>query len=179
LQKKIVLSSTAGQWMRIGIPFKALVDTSPKSVRLDITGKKDAYLYYDDVMVVKKQDKEPVLQLLKEGIPLDGSTSTTEMEILAPKAGEAFTVKYDIHKRDENDGMTDKSLIAAIYKTVGGKKQLVEINVGSFGETDTAVSLPMTGIAASENAAAYSMKVMLWDSITGMRNLKRANISFQ
>ena len=176
VQAKLKLTTTNGKWMRIGIPFTPTAAGSPSGVRLQVDGSKDAYLYWDDLMIVKKQNQSPVLQLLTTVKDVDDNDFLIENTSLSKGA---FTIKYDIHKRDENDGMTDKSLIAAIYKTVGGKKQLVEINVGSFGETDTAVSLPMTGIAASENAAAYSMKVMLWDSITGMRNLKRANISFQ
>lgn len=165
------VKTTNGEWKRISYVFTPTTGGAFKNLRVDIKtkGTGTATVYWDNFTLVEKTVQNPVLQVL----------DSNEWDISTPKAGEAFTVKYDIHKRDEKDGMTDKSLIAAIYKTVGGKKQLVEINVGSFGETDTAVSLPMTGIAASENAAAYSMKVMLWDSIAGMRNLKRANISFQ
>lgn len=168
----------SGKWFRLSHVFTPNQGNSGilGSLRVDLDINAAATVYIDDFSLVVKNEQVPVLQTMNA--IKDTSANDVFVDVDSLSKG-AFTVKYDIHKRDDNDGMTDKSLIAAIYKTVGGKKQLVEINVGAFGETDTAVSLPMTGIAASENAADYSMKVMLWDSIAGMRNLKRANISFQ
>ncbi len=174
VQTKLNLTSTNGKWVRVGLPFTMTAAASP-SIYFMVSGSKDAVMYWDDLMIVKKQNQSPVLQLFTAVKDIDNHDFLIENTSLSKGA---FTVKYDIHKTADDVDMTGKSLIAAIYKTVGGKKQLVEISIGTFAAEDTAVSLPMTGIAASENAADYSMKVMLWDSILGMQNLKRADISF-
>ncbi|MBE7063704.1 MAG: hypothetical protein E7390_07990 [Ruminococcaceae bacterium] len=53
--------------------------------------------------------------------------------------------------------------------------KLVEVSTGVFGTGDTAVSLSMQGVTAPDSS--YSVKVMLWDSVSSLRSLKCGTFS--
>ncbi len=171
VQRKVVLTSTNGQWVRIAIPFTMTADDAPSSIVLAADGAKDAVIYWDDLTIVRKQSQNAVLQLTKS-VTLDGG-GTIEADVTSPGAG-AFTVKYDFHKASATSA--GKVLIAGIYKDTGAGKQLMEIKMVSVGTEDTSVSIPMTGIESPDES--YSLKVMYWDSLEGMFGYRTAEYAF-
>lgn len=171
VQRKVNVSAAKGEWIRIAIPFTMTADRTPSSIVLAADGTKDACIYWDNLAIVRKQEQNAVLQLTKL-VALDGS-GTIDADITKPGAG-AFTVKYDFHKAEAKN--TGKVLIAAIYKEENGAKRLVEIKTGTVAADATAVTLPMGGVENPDNT--YSLKVMYWDSLTGLFGYRTTEFAF-
>ncbi len=171
VQKKVDVSGVEGEWIRISIPFTMTDNDTAKSITFQVKGNKDAVMYWDNLTIVRKQRQNAVLQLTKT-VNLDGS-GTMDVDIAKPSAG-AFTVKYDFHQAAEKNDR--KNLIAGIYKDTGAGKQLVEIKMVTVGAEDVSVSIPMTGVASPDET--YSLKVMYWDSLTGLFGYRTAEFEF-
>lgn len=171
VQKKILTDGVKGQWLRISIPFTMTDNDTAKSITLQVKGKKDDVMYWDDLTIVRKQSQNAVLQITK-AVTLD-SIGAPEADVVTPGAG-AFTVKYDFHKASATNA--GKVLIAGIYKDTGAGKQLMEIKMVTATAEATSVSTTMDGVANPDES--YSLKVMYWDSLAGMFGYRTAEFAF-
>ncbi len=165
-----LVRSTDGEWRRINVVFTASNTGKMNLVKFRVVTTGAATVYLDNISVVEKTVQEPVLQFTKATVDYKDRAITLGM--LKPEAG-AFTVKYDIHAA--NAAYTGNVLIAAIYKETNNIKQLVEVSADVFEAADTEISLAMQGVANPD--ASYSVKVMLWDDISGLQSLKRGEFT--
>lgn len=159
------ITTTNGEWKRLNFKFTPVTgSTGPiVTIRVEVTTTGPATVYWDDLSVVEKEQQVPVLQMLDGG--------GMDMDALT---GGAFTLRYDVHKADAAN--VGKAFIAAIYKEINGAKLLTELKMGEFTETDKAINLAMDGVTTPDST--YSVRVMLWNSITDLQGLKDKEIKF-
>ncbi len=159
--KEYTISTTDGTWKRLSYEFTvgaafATFDT----MRFEVGTTAKTTLYVDDFTIVEKAEQLPVLQIMQEG--------NSGIELSALPNG-AFDVKYDIHAEDAT--IEGKILISAIYKMDNGVKNLKEVVMDKFAADSTAITLSMTGVAENEEGT-YTLTVMLWDWVGGMKPIK-------
>lgn len=168
--------TTNGVWRRISKVFSPTEDHVGKmtAMRLKVctNAKAAVTVYFDNLVLVEKTTQSPVLQILKPQLKLNSESEYVYFDAKKPGSG-AFVVQYDVHSVDAaNPG---NALISAIYKETNGVKQLVEIGIASFDADDTNVRVEMDGVESPDNT--YTLRTMLWNSLTGMQSLKYTDSS--
>ncbi len=172
VQRKVTITDAEkGKWLRIPIVFTPAQTVTPSSIRLMATGSANAVIYFDDLKIVQKQSQYATLRITKP-VTLDGGASM-EADIASVGAG-TFNVTYDFHKAADKNA--EKVLIAGIYKDTGAGKQLMEVKTVTVGATDASVTIPMTGVETPDET--YSLKIMYWDSLTGMFGYRTTEFAF-
>lgn len=163
--------ATNGVWRRISTIFSPTEDHVGRmtAMRLKVctNAKAAVTVYFDNLVLVEKTTQSPVLQILKPQLKSGAETDYVYFDAKKPGDG-AFVVQYDVHKTDATN--TGNALVSAIYKEIGGVKQLVEVSVACFDADDSKVSVNMQGVETPDNS--YTVRTMLWNSLWGMRSLK-------
>ena len=168
--------TTNGVWRRISTVFSPTEDhvgrMTAMRLKLYTNAQAEVTVYFDNLVLVEKTVQSPVLQILKPQLKSGAETDYVYFDAKKPGDG-AFVVQYDVHSVGAAN--TGNALISAIYKETNGVKQLVEIGIASFDADDTNVRVEMDGVESPDNT--YTLRTMLWNSLSGMQSLKYTDSS--